>query len=256
MTSLPDLQTISDALSQATGPDRALDLAIATTMFPRGNCFAPEGDCLDWLDLHEPEFTASIDAALALVGRRLPGWCYKLDQERPYPDFVPVYRCILVLLTDDNDTLEELVSALASPTPAIAVLRAWIAAEITKESQPSDTNVTYPHDHVLWLDGTKGDYSRVPKYRLSYDAIAELVERVLPGWAITTHTLAPEGPYSVRSACPGGPLAGCHTYVQVPGSGSFHGHWLCRERPSRNRFYLDHGYDREGADGLICTVGV
>ena len=63
-----------ERLEKATGPDRELDLAIWAAC---GGSGGPDNGFLDW----RPALTASIDAALDLVERKLPGaWWFAARQ--------------------------------------------------------------------------------------------------------------------------------------------------------------------------------
>lgn len=66
---MTDLSELIERVEKATGPDRELDAAIAAHFdLPYGP--RPVGGS-EWLSAH---FTASVDAALELVERELPGW--------------------------------------------------------------------------------------------------------------------------------------------------------------------------------------
>lgn len=68
MTNTPaQLSELVDRVEAATGPDRFLDARIRATLeMPEQPVLT---DC--------PAYTASIDAALALVERKLPGWFWR-----------------------------------------------------------------------------------------------------------------------------------------------------------------------------------
>ena len=86
------MRDLIERVEKATGPDRELDIAIFEAAHPKGTLtgsgwlwtrreIAPAGLVWYWLDrkkLTQPDFvenyTASIDAALALVEKVLPGW--------------------------------------------------------------------------------------------------------------------------------------------------------------------------------------
>jgi len=90
---VPDLSALLARVVAATGPDAHIDLALHKR-FP-----------LPWLRQRgrnriesAPQYTASVDAALSLVGRELPGWIWRLctcsvsDDAWVCPDFNhPIY---------------------------------------------------------------------------------------------------------------------------------------------------------------------
>lgn len=133
------LRALAARLAEATGPDRELDLAIwMELVLPR----RPECHVIDgklWIDVRHPfsrpppadhvrdlrpygpnpeEFTASIDAALALVGATLPGWGWHIEKT-----CAGLCRAVLwyptALMHDWR---------AAGTTPALALLSALIAA--------------------------------------------------------------------------------------------------------------------------------
>lgn len=73
-------------LAEATGPDKDIDVAIARALFEvvdRSNITGWREDYFILLpetiagpyEKRVPEWTASLDAAVALVEEKLPGWC-------------------------------------------------------------------------------------------------------------------------------------------------------------------------------------
>lgn len=85
--------TLLERLEGATGPDRELDFALGKTLDhvpANAEWQGPEdGSLLLWPGTQEypgvgtlPSYTASIDAALALVERVLPGWRPSMQQSR------------------------------------------------------------------------------------------------------------------------------------------------------------------------------
>lgn len=76
---MSDLMELLERVRKATGPDRELERDIMVEAFGDGVRNA----------LPVPTYTASIDAALALVERKLPGWIWMLDKNESGPfDFV------------------------------------------------------------------------------------------------------------------------------------------------------------------------
>lgn len=84
MTDLAVLDDLIERLEKAGGPDRELDIAL-TKQFIAGKQYRHP-------DL-APPYTTSLDAAVALVERVLPGWgwqvgtCYVSDDALVFPDF-------------------------------------------------------------------------------------------------------------------------------------------------------------------------
>jgi hypothetical protein len=76
------LGDLLERVEKATGPDRELDFALALAFTPGGYRWPDErGGAIMWPDgrgsfgVAEPDcLTASLDAAMALVERVLPGW--------------------------------------------------------------------------------------------------------------------------------------------------------------------------------------
>lgn len=76
MTTTPSNEQLDGLIEQvkaATGPDDKLDYAVDEWLWRSGGKHHGEMDTL-------PPFTASIDAALALVERLLPGWNYTFNR--------------------------------------------------------------------------------------------------------------------------------------------------------------------------------
>jgi hypothetical protein len=89
------LAELKERVSAATGPDRELDIAIALAFSraPEGYTRAVQhGTPMLWF-WHEadhrapywrtPEYTASLDAVMALVSAKLPGWTWGIDTHSP-----------------------------------------------------------------------------------------------------------------------------------------------------------------------------
>jgi hypothetical protein len=77
-----------------------------------------------------PKYTASIDAALALVARVLPGWAWLKKSER----VITLYRP----LTEEEDATKAWATHYDADgaTIPIAILAALLTALIAKDSQP------------------------------------------------------------------------------------------------------------------------
>lgn len=129
-------QSLSDLIARvdaATGANRELDRAIATWQFPHlAECERwPHGGWHSpaWGLIAPPEhYTASIDAALALVERVLPGWFVGLQQNR----WVGDERRWTAYITLDADEHEA-----TTYTPALALLAALLRA---LQAQPIQHN--------------------------------------------------------------------------------------------------------------------
>lgn len=88
-----DMTTLERRLEEATGPSRELDWAIAdaTGYFDAFERVGYDRHNFDDDDL--PRYTSSLDAAVALVKRVLPGWCWRVatcsvsDDAWLFPDF-------------------------------------------------------------------------------------------------------------------------------------------------------------------------
>jgi len=107
MLSRADLQALIERVEEATGPDRELDVDIAWAIEPDryrsaywngrlgkpGTTLPLKLDGLERTSVRSncPALTASVDAALALLGRVLPGWSIQLYR---HPDgaFATLYR--------------------------------------------------------------------------------------------------------------------------------------------------------------------
>lgn len=126
-----DLPSLLTRVQAATGPDRELDEAIGKWLWAKGynpwDCFNYNKD----RDVHGKPFTSSIDAALALVEKLLPGWRYAMAS--------------VVLGKDEHDHVPW--CGLAGPyssctfndhegratTPPLAILAALLSALIAKD---------------------------------------------------------------------------------------------------------------------------
>jgi hypothetical protein len=106
---MSDLASLLEKVRSAQGPDRALDWHVADATG------------------HEsfvPAYTASIDAALALVERKLPGWRVAM-----YTDGEGKGPCCLALRGD-----EPVKANCQAPTLPLAILAAMLTALITQET--------------------------------------------------------------------------------------------------------------------------
>jgi hypothetical protein len=150
--------SISDLLARvqaATGPDRVLDLLIFAATTPdhtmmldpgstdgvRGSSFGPasEFDLMNWEGREDraakyhapPEYTRSVDDALALVERLLPGFWYVLGRGRSRPD-EPLYGVALYAGDPDpvrDGHLGEGEHEASAPLAILTALLNWKAAQ-------------------------------------------------------------------------------------------------------------------------------
>ena len=104
---LTTLQSLRDRVANATGPDREIDSAIWEDLYHY------EGPCHYW--------TASIDTALAWMGRVLPGWSWGCDPS----GFVRLWK-------RDGSSWREGPGVLG-PTLPLAIILATLDALIAKE---------------------------------------------------------------------------------------------------------------------------
>lgn len=141
-----DVGALARRIEQATGPDRALDLAIAKDigLAPGQAEWGPNGcgyvDRNQWACVNIPVFTASLDAAMLLVPE---GWRFIIDK-RPWGDHrKDGYRCHVweapILAYEDNERWAS-TPALAMTLAALhatASLRAYRVAAQSTEGNPS-----------------------------------------------------------------------------------------------------------------------
>lgn len=123
---MSDLNELFERVKKATGPDRKLDIAIARqTHHPSMDGCNPDHDNFimagSKMDRRIPAFTASIDAALALVERVLPGW------PQQWAEML-------------REAMDDLWAETSPQMPIIrlplAILAALLSALISKESRP------------------------------------------------------------------------------------------------------------------------
>lgn len=114
----------------ATGPDRKLDYAIFTA-------FAPMDVGSYWHPTEGNQYTASIDAALALVERMLPGHRWGISthsiksgakNERGWPLHADGFRAHVT----ERSALRPMPSIADAPTAPLAILAATLSALITQ----------------------------------------------------------------------------------------------------------------------------
>lgn len=114
--------TIAELLERvegATGPDRELDAALCATLRFGGDercvrypkTWTRVGQIRDWV----PVYSASLDAALALVERVLPGWTWEGGRDPAKASWAYLYAKI------DGPTF-----SASAPTAALALLAALL----------------------------------------------------------------------------------------------------------------------------------
>lgn len=123
---MAELQALLARVEAATGPDRALSNAIRAALFPpKAEVIEHEGHLVTlpagWGSGFEPDLTGSLDAALALVERVLPGWELELTSE--FRDDAVIWRVML------GDPLRGMDGE--SSTPALALLAALLRALVS-----------------------------------------------------------------------------------------------------------------------------
>ena len=140
---MSDLAELLERVRAATGPDRSIDVAIAIAFPPEGEKRRELSDastrCGQYWYSHKYEegsrsaleFTASIDAALALTERMLPGWSWKIVGE---PGAVYPHCAVVRNAATLSDVAEAFVAS--HRTPSLAILSALLAALIAQEPQP------------------------------------------------------------------------------------------------------------------------
>lgn len=166
---------LSERLAAATGPDRILDAVIATDV--AGLCLhgswhseGPDGDrgrCCDdcgadsWGNLGKfgqrlndpvPSYTASVDATLALLERRLPGWRWGVASipmrtgektAEGYPRYSDGFRASVTA----NSAFRPMPVIGEAPTAPLAILSALARAlshpEPRNDGQLSGTGRSY-----------------------------------------------------------------------------------------------------------------
>lgn len=149
---MTSLQALAERLEKATGPDREIDAALWWAFGKRAACGAyftgamglPKG--VDEMPDHfvqlgdglgrqsvivmAPRLTKSLDAAIALCARVLPGCWWSVDREFVY-DRGELREQFVGRLRKARDTY---LHVLTAPTPALALVRAIVRARIAEET--------------------------------------------------------------------------------------------------------------------------
>jgi len=121
------LSALLERVEGATGGDRALDSAIERACFGDAPITEGWGGTLD--------YTASVDAALALIGRVKPGMEFHLSTARHRKGW-----SVKTWVSDDKYSGR----LLDAPTPALALCAALLAAMIGEEAEPSPPSTVTP----------------------------------------------------------------------------------------------------------------
>ena len=116
MTTLNELAAMLDA---ATRPSREIDVAAFQALFPDTRVY----------EAHCPPLTSSIDAALALVERLLPGAITVHAQQWKHPTYERPESWTWELSNYPRGR----TTATYSPTAPLAILKALVAALIAQE---------------------------------------------------------------------------------------------------------------------------
>jgi hypothetical protein len=125
---MSDLTSLSERVEGAVGPDRELDAALACVVDPGRagywpNPVIPDGALVNDIGImcRAEAYTASLDSALGLVERVLPGWAWRVEFVAKWRPGGPFYGA------DLTDGIKP-ASRRAGPTPALAVLAALLKA--------------------------------------------------------------------------------------------------------------------------------
>jgi hypothetical protein len=127
MTSSTDLKGLLERVKGATGPDRALDLALARALVPDVIVLRQRNDDSGADPFTYWQYTDKIDDALALVERVLPGCWYALAKGR-MTEAESLFGCELLFGADEQLGIAD------GPTQALAILSALLSALIAKET--------------------------------------------------------------------------------------------------------------------------
>lgn len=112
---MTDLNELLERVKKATGPDRQLDYALFCH-------FAPMEVASAWHPLNGHKYTTSIDSALGLVERVLPGWKWNIGHDANDDLHATVWHGV----TEHDE--------YGSIAP-LAILAALLSALISKESR-------------------------------------------------------------------------------------------------------------------------
>lgn len=139
---MADLRELLKRVEAAHGPDRELDFAIHAMLVDpppapsrASDVRLPDGFGKDVMSMAmdpRPRYTASIDAALALIERKFDGSAkYPVEMILTSAGNKGPWRCAIWVGADDTDGIYR-----AAPTAPLAVLAATIKALIAIADQP------------------------------------------------------------------------------------------------------------------------
>ncbi len=142
---MSELQKLLERVENATGPDREIDEAIMALVYVRDerhigaymeNDLGRDEPVKDrvwvdpktdkWVSTHAYAYTASIDDALALVERVLPGQQWTLGRNLHHHYWLCTFNRL-----DDEGAPYSNASSHAAPTPPLAILAAILKALIS-----------------------------------------------------------------------------------------------------------------------------
>jgi hypothetical protein len=165
-----DLAELRERLEKASGPDRALDGLIAVLGgwewhgdgdaerhsefaghwvkpgYPTNGSFGKRGpglcDCNDIDDVFGndedcPRFTASLDAIVSLIERKLPGNHWRVERSCEYPGLA--FRAYQFTAWCGDYGTPKFAEA---PTPALALCLAFVKAMEAQSNEPASERVT------------------------------------------------------------------------------------------------------------------
>lgn len=139
-----DLTALLARVEAADGPDRELDFQIHAAVFGRAINFQDAAGYLFGEGRDEKfatcgQLTASLDAALALCGRVLPGWTRMVDENFGIGEATVWTGYVFT----PKDALCAQYEGY-SKTPSLALLAAMLKALMAQAASPSGATVTSP----------------------------------------------------------------------------------------------------------------
>ena len=144
MTDITTLESLRQRVREASGPDRQIDIAIFKWQYPeyenfikgRGGLIHPNDGCDARVlsDVRWSPYTASIDAALGLVEKVLPGWRFR-NMHTPDKDahHLNPERWYVVQLCPSLYMSGVTAKALSKTNLPLAILDALLTALIEQE---------------------------------------------------------------------------------------------------------------------------
>ena len=131
---MSELDKLIERLERARGPDRELDAAIFGFDKPMAHTTGPTNPRM--IESHPiPDYTASLDAAVALVERELPGWSWMARWSRDNADEQHYGAAYVKPLTGDDEG--DFVGCASTPALSLclATLRALAKADRAAEEK-------------------------------------------------------------------------------------------------------------------------